>query len=108
MLGRQISLLNELPELFPNSKLLLVGHGTSLNTILTEFGYSANLLREEYRIINLSRFNLDNYSSIKPFIDSKSKSRKYSARLSLYSFGPPKIFCKNSLCVTDGKFFLPI
>ena len=50
VLARQLALLDELKK-YEDDVFLLVGHGTSLNTILSELGYDSNLLREEYRII---------------------------------------------------------
>ena len=51
VLDRQLFLLHQLKSFYADRVLLLVGHGTSLNTLLTEFGQQANLQREEYRIL---------------------------------------------------------
>ena len=51
VLERHLAILKDLPECAPGEKILLVGHGRSLNTLLASFGYPPNLNRTEYRVI---------------------------------------------------------
>lgn len=52
VLLRQTTLLNELKKQFPKETILLVGHGTNLNTLLAALGYSIGLQRGEFRKID--------------------------------------------------------
>lgn len=54
VLERQFSLLRELESSGTNEKILLVGHGRSLNTLLASLGYSPSLARTEYRIVEIT------------------------------------------------------
>lgn len=49
---RHLELFHDLPRLSPEDRILLVGHGRGLNTLLSELGYAPTLTRGEFRIID--------------------------------------------------------
>jgi broad specificity phosphatase PhoE len=49
---RHLEVVQELKELFPSERVLLVGHGTGLNTLLCMLGEPVGLFRGEYRIVD--------------------------------------------------------
>lgn len=51
VLARHLEVLKSLAESKVNEPMLLVGHGRGLNTLLAGLGYSPDLKRGEYRII---------------------------------------------------------
>lgn len=55
VIHRHLGLLNELIQDYPKEKILLVGHGRGLNTLLAELGYETGLQREEFRVIDYPR-----------------------------------------------------
>lgn len=52
VLDRHLAVLEELKKRRENI-FLLIGHGKGLNTLLTHFGQESNLLRSDYRIIEI-------------------------------------------------------
>lgn len=51
VLSRHQALLHELRTQYPEQSILLVGHGTGLNTLLSSFGQPIGLARGEYRML---------------------------------------------------------
>ncbi len=51
VLERHISFLHDLPSCSAHEKILLVGHGRGLNTLLASLSYPPDLKRTEYRVI---------------------------------------------------------
>lgn len=51
VLKRHLEFIAELKKNFPDETVLLIGHGTALNTLLAEFGQEPNLKRGEIRFL---------------------------------------------------------
>ncbi|OGZ10491.1 MAG: hypothetical protein A3D67_03870 [Candidatus Lloydbacteria bacterium RIFCSPHIGHO2_02_FULL_51_22] len=51
VLERHLSLLDDMPSCGQNEKILLVGHGRGLNTLLASLGYPPDIKRGEYRVL---------------------------------------------------------